>query len=770
VQRTADPALEMLDDAAEDSAGPHAFLPERTRRQRLSAGLHELLETERPRLVLWLPVCLAFGIVLYFSLPAEPSLWLTGSLVPLALGLLLAARRGWLGVSRRPAEGAAALLAVCLGLFLPGVKAATAPPMPDLPRRAALVEGTVLSSDLMATGRRRVVLDAVRLGLSDGRGDEKAGDAKAGEVEAGDEPPPLARMLRVTLAADDPARLVPGDRVRLRAMLRAPAPPSLPGGRDPQREAFFSALGGSGYALDPAIVLRHGRSASAWLRHLREHVALRIETVLPGPRGAIAATLLTGLGTAIPQADRDAFAASGLAHLLAVAGLHLGIVMGLVLTITRMSLAAWEWGALRLPGRQIAALAALLAGFGYMEMTGMHLPGVRSLSMATVAVLALVIGRRAVTLRAWALAAGLILLASPQSLLDVAFQMSFSAVLALLAGYEAVRPLMRWLQERREAGRLGALRYRVTLHVAQLGFTSLLAGTASLPYAAFHFGRVQFYFVLANLLAVPLTAFWVLPQGLLSLALMPWGLDPVTLRPMGAGIGVILLLARGVASFPAASIAVPAPPDWGLALVSLGLCWLCLWRRRWRLLGLLLILPALASPWLRTPPDLLVSGDARVIAARSGGVMLVQQAGWTDPLTVPDWRRAWGIAAEPVTLPADGAPAGAPDIVCNPAACLLPIRGLEVLLVRPGQQGAIEPDDCSGVALLVSPDATPGLCPGVRRIDRLTILREGAAAAWRVPGGFALRTVRQERGRRPWTASDRPASGSRPTLPMAQAE
>ena len=336
-------------------------------------------------------------------------------------------------------------------------------------------------------------------------------------------PPPRPRTLRLRLRPDDASVVGPGDVVRIRALLRAPPPPDLPSGRDPQRDAFFSGLAGSGRALSPAAILSHGTQGGAQggvligMRGLRERIADRIRLVLPGPRGAIAATLLTGLSSAIPQVDRDAFAASGLAHLLAVAGLHLGIVMGLALSLVRTVLAAWEWGALRLPCRQIAALAALAAGGFYMLLTGLHLPGLRSLAMAAVAMLGLVIGRRAVSLRALAFAAGLILLLTPAVLLDVAFQMSFAAVLALLAGYEAARPLMRRLQTPR-------LRDRMALHLFQLFFTSLVAGAASLPYAAFHFGRVQFYFVLANLLAVPLTAFWVMPQGLLSLLLMPFGL------------------------------------------------------------------------------------------------------------------------------------------------------------------------------------------------------------------------------------------------------
>ncbi len=736
------------------------------------AALREAVAADRDRLVLWLPACLGTGVLLYFAQAAEPPLPAGLALVAVSGILFALARR-----SRLAHAVAASLLALSIGFLSAELAARRMPPMPTLPRKAALATGRIAAIDVMADGQRRVTLDRVTIAPAPRKEDRAAvpgaptlGAPTPGTVTA------TPRVLRLRLRPDDATVLATGDVVRIRALLRAPSPPDLPSGRDLQRDAFFSGLAGSGRALSPAAIVSHGtrRGASVGMRGLRERIADRIRLVLPGPRGAVAATLLTGLSSAIPQADRDAFAASGLAHLLAVAGLHLGIVMGLALSVVRTGLAAWEWGALRLPCRQIAALAALAAGCFYMLLTGLHLPGLRSLAMAAVAMLGLVIGRRAVSLRALAFAAALILLLTPAVLLDVAFQMSFAAVLALLAGYEAARPLIRRLQGPR-------VRDRVALHLFQLFFTSLVAGAASLPYAAFHFGRVQFYFVLANLVAVPLTAFWVMPQGLLSLLLMPWGLDWPTLRAMGAGIDLILLLARTVAALPAASLPVPFPPVWGLLLVSFGLLWLCLWRRRWRLLGLLPIALGFVSPWLARPPDLLVSADAQLVAVRDGRAMLVEQGARTDPITLSDWHRAWAIAAAPVPLPDAGPADRSGEVVCNPAACLLTRRGRTVMLLRdptgghrkPGEDEpapALEPGDCDGVSLLVSPTPARGACPGVKRIDRFTVWREGPQAVWIGAGGVTVRSAGGSRGDRPWVPRTAPAATPRPTLPLARAE
>jgi len=188
---------------------------------------------------------------------------------------------------------------------------------------------------------------------------------------------------RRLLKKGDDQVLEAGDTVRLRALVRPPTAPAYPGARDLQRDAWFSGQGGSGYALGPVERLA-GTAADGALRgvqRLRGTIARHLAAVVPGPSGAVATTLLTGITTGIPPPDHDAFRASGLAHLLAVAGLHIGIVMGWTLAFARTAFAVSEHASLRWPTKQLAALAALVAGGGYMVLTGMHVPIMRSFSM-----------------------------------------------------------------------------------------------------------------------------------------------------------------------------------------------------------------------------------------------------------------------------------------------------------------------------------------------------------------------------------------------------
>ena len=708
--------------------------------RRLAPLLRAALAIERERLALWLPVCVGVGDAAYFAWRTEPQAWPAVGLALAGIAMIGLARRG-----EALRIAGAAVSAIAIGFLAAFLATGRAPPMPELPRTASAVSGRIGAIERFADGSRRLTLEQPVI----------------------DEDPPLERRLRVRLRRDDEQPMAVGDRVALRAMLKAPAPPDLPGARDMQREAFFGGLVGSGYALRPATIEQRavpGGLSSRW-QGLREAIASRIMTTLPGPRGAIAATLLTGISTEIPAADREAFAVSGLAHLLAVAGLHLGIVMGLTMGGLRMLLAAWEYGALRLPTRQIAAVAALAAGALYMALTGMHLPTVRSLAMAALGVLALLLGRRALSMRGLGLAAMILLLASPAALLEVSFQMSFAAVLALVAGYEALRP---WLTRLHGDG--SWLR-RLSLHAVGLFLTSLLAGAASLPYAAYHFGHIQFYFVLANLAAVPMTALWVMPEGLLSLALMPFRLEWLALLPMGWGIDVILWLAHRCAALPDASIAVRAMPLRALAVISGGLIWLCLRRGGWRLLGLLPIGAGLLTPFLCRPPDLLVAADARLIAlrveTRAGPRLLLEEGAGASPITLSDWSRSQAIEAPPAYMPEHGALGPA---ACDAAQCRIVLRGQTVLLLRDrGRSGAAPPAiDCDQVALLVSPVPARGACRTLPRIDRFTVWREGAQAVWIGPDGVTVRSDRDERGVRPWI----PVPGKRrvPALPMAQVE
>ncbi len=709
---------------------------------RLREAGAEALAAQQGRFAPWLAVALGAGILLYFARPEEPgpgALWLAPPLVGMAL--LLARRMplaGW-------AVGLVA--AGVLGFGLAGWHAARLPPPLELPRTAVVLTGRVTEVELLPGGRR-ITLEAPRLGEGD----------------------PLPRRLRIRLRADDPARPVPGELVQVRALLREPSAPIVPGGWDFQRAAYFSGLGGSGTALGPLAVLAPAEGRPGFPA-LRAGLESRVEAAIPGPAGAVAAALLTGSQAAIPAAEIQAMRDSGLAHLLSVSGLHMAIVMGLSFAVLRLLLALVPWVALRVPGKPVAALGALAAGAGYMLLTGAQVPMQRCLVMAALVTLGLLAGRRALTVRTLALAAAVVLLVAPAELLGPSFQMSFAAVLALAAGWEALR------------GRLvatpGGWRRRLLVGFAGLVLTSVLAGAATAPYGLHHFGRLQLYGVAANALAVPLTSLLVMPAGLLAVLLMPFGLEAPALWAMGQGVAGILAVAAVVAAWPEAAPLLPPLPGAALAAASLGFCWLALWRGRVRLLGVPAILAALWAGMATPPPDLLVSADGRLLALRTAeGVFLQQQPGATAFAREALLRRMGVAAAWP--LPAEGE-AGGGTLACTAAACRFrPHRdGAEAVLFRtaPPARGArrgTPPDAgllaeaCGPAALLVATEPIRPRCGASRSVDRFDLWRDGAQAAW-LRGEVLVISDRGSRGARPWVPPV-PIPGRPEALPLAPSE
>ncbi|OYV25481.1 MAG: hypothetical protein B7X08_05415 [Acidocella sp. 20-63-7] len=650
------------------------------------------LEAEQGRFVLLLPVAMGAAILAYFALPSEPPLWLAALLPLLTLaGLAL----GW----RQPyARFLAALaLAAALGFARAELRTAAEPPYSPIPTGILSVTGTITQVDLLP-GARRITLTAPRL----------------------DSAAPLRRAIHLRLRGDDATPFVSGEAIRTYAMLYPPDRPAYPGGWDQQRQDYFANLAATGFTLGSVTVIRTatpGALASA-LQNLRLHIQQTILATLPPATGAIAVTLLTGDENAIPADEHNAFIAAGLAHILAVAGLHVGIVMGLAFATARFLLTRSERAALHLPVKPIAAALALLAGVAYAGLTGAHLPILRSLTMASLVTLGVIVGRRAISFRGLAIAALVILLATPEAILGVSFQMSFSAVLALIAGYASVQSHLSHLHDSHG---------RAALHIAGLFTTSLLAGGASMPFAAYQFQQIQPYWIPANILAVPLTALWVMPLGLLALALMPLGLSALALVPMGWGIAVMVWLTRIIAAWPDAMLRIAPIPTAAILLVAAGLIWLCIWRSAARLAGLAFFLAAALIYTSAAPPDVLVSPDARLIAIRAAPSLFLIRPPKASAFTLEQWIPVWGRTQFT-------------SAQCTAKTCSL----------GPILYAQSPPQDCADAHLAVSPQPLGTACAAIPIIDRVTVYENGATAAWITPGGVRLLTDREVQGARPW--------------------
>ena len=392
--------------------------------------------------------------------------------------------------------------------------------------------------------------------------------------------------------------------IRLPARIMPPAPPLFPGAYDFARTAWFSGLAGSGTAMGPAVVIETGIDGD-WLAGLRADLSRHVRSRLDGSEAGIASALATGDRGGIAEADDQAMRDAGLAHLLSISGLHVSAVIGAVYVLTLRLLALSPGLALRLRLPIVAAGCGALAGIAYTLLTGSEVPTVRSCVGAMLVLVALVLGREPLSLRMLATAAFVVLLLWPESLTGPSFQMSFAAVLAIIA-LATAEPVRRFLGPRDEAMPMRLLR-----NLAMLLVTGLVIELALIPIGFHHFHRAGAYGALANVVAIPLTTFLIMPLVAGALLLDVAGLGAPLWWLAGQSIEFLLGMAHWISSRPGAVSVLPAMGTGAFLLFVAGGLWLGLWRGRTRLLGL--IPTAFGIVWLLTldAPDVLVSRDGR---------------------------------------------------------------------------------------------------------------------------------------------------------------
>jgi competence protein ComEC len=695
----------------------------------LAAGLTAAIASEHDRWILWLPVLVGVGIGAYFALPFEPSPWLG----PVVCTAIIAA-----GLLSRGGGGGRFPWLITIGAIAVGFAAAqvrtTVVAAPMLAERVgpAGVAARVLKVERFEA-RQRLTLDRV-------------------EID-GVVPARTPRRVRISLGGSQPV-IAPGDRVRLLAVLAPPPPPTAPGAFDFQRQSFFARLGATGFGLGRAEVIVHSpREADVILAGLRARIANVVHRIVPAPEAAVIVALLTGERAAIAPPVLAAIRNAGLAHLLAISGLHIGLVAAFLFAALRTGLCLVPALALRRPIKKWAAAAALAGAGGYALLAGATIPSQRAFIMVAVVFLGILFDRQAISMRLVAVAACAVLLAQPESLLGASFQLSFAAVIALIAVYEALR------YERLRAFGDGILS-RCLTYLVFVALTTVVATLATAPYAIFHFQRLAVFGLPANLVAVPLMAMWIMPLGVAALLAMPFGLASPFLTAMSWGVGAVIAVAHAVASWPGAVAVLPAMPLSGLVALSLGGLWLCLWRGSWRYGGGVLIVAGWASLALATSPDILVDGRARVIAIRTPDGGLALSSTRTARFERMSWLQRAGLREEAPWSDLTGG--DEPFMSCDGSGCVFELNDRTVALMMRADAAA---DDCRLADLIVSLVPIRGACPSPAVvIDRFDLWRQGTHAIWVGRSGRPARvlTVNGVRGNRPWVVRPRAARARSP--------
>ncbi len=652
--------------------------------------LAEALATERDRgaAFLWAPVWFGIGCLIYFNLPREP---LIGAFPALAAVSALLAWR--IGRGHMAAGLFVALALAAAGASVAQLKTRWIDTV--VLSRAVIVglSGIVERVERRANGRVRYTID-----VSNGSGALEGRDL-------GDTIPSRVRLTARRQADVFTVR----DKISGKARLGPSPGPVYPGAYDFSFHSWFQGIGGSGFFLGKPVRIssaqQQGFDPNLVIGRIRQGISDIIRQALPNHSGALAAALIVGDRSGIDEKTAESLRSSGLAHILAISGLHMALVAATVIVLLRRILSLFPAVALAWPIRKWAAGGALFAASAYLLISGASVSTQRAFVMVAIMLMAVMLDRRAVTMRNVAVAAFVVLILAPQAILSPGFQMSFAAVAALVASYEILSKRSQRKGTFVKPGRLGLIKRLIIRDLGGLATTSLVAGIATGIFAAYHFHRVAPFGLLANLLAMPLVSIAVMPLALLSTLAMPFGLEKGPLILMAYATGGVVDVADWVARLGPSGNTGRIPVA-ALLAVSGALLLCTLGRTRLRLLALPCVGIAAFLLADRATPDLVILESGRQFGAiEQKGMRLLRPA--ADKFSTTIWKHAFSPAGAVVAdTPVKRGKPGK-GFRCDDVGCVTQIKGAVVAHVT---NTAHLTQDCRAADVLIIPYSMPHAC------------------------------------------------------------
>ena len=581
-------------------------------------NLKQLIISDRASWPLWLPVGLGIGIYLYLCLS------ITISFGNLAFIITLSAASCFYWREHTTIMVImTAILTISLGLLTTELRVAKLmhhPITQEIPPLA--IEARVDKVEILDQKKQRLTICNI------------TGNAS-----------PLPKCARITISNRliNQKAISIGDIIAGQVTFMPLSGPVMPDMADYRRQLWFKGIDASGYSNQEIKIITSNQN-HRFITDLRSFIGQRITEIIKGTSGIIAKALIIGERGELTDATEKAWRDSGITHVLSISGLHITLAAGVIFFITRIFLEMLPLVRLRINVKKIAAVAAILSAIFYTILSGSDIPAIRSAIMTNLLFIAIIIDRRALSLRLVACAAGLILLFLPESLIDVGFDMSFASVTALIAVYEAMsKKMTNWHEYWK-----GSIFSRLILVIITLILTSIIATIATMPFTLSVFGRIGLYGVISNILVIPITGLIIMPFAVIALLLMPFTLDSWALIIMGLGVEACDYIACYVASWPGAVIIAPIMPNIAFITTIIGGLWFCLWRGKQRYLGLITI-PITAILWIYTQtyypglPDIVIheQGQAIIITDKDGIIRLLRPA--KPNFVVNQWKTYFGL-------------------------------------------------------------------------------------------------------------------------------
>ena len=554
---------------------------------------------------LWIAFCMALGAAFYYELPDEPNFWwLLATATGLCVWVYLRARKG--------------LVVFPLMLFVSAV----------IGVGAASEHGSFSTSPVLAHSLSSAVTG--RLLRVEQRGTaDKPQERWTFAVESIEKLTPEAtpkRLLLVRRGSGEPFEV--GARLKLWAHLTPLQQPAYPGGFDYGRYLWSRAIGGQGY-LSRSIKPLPDQKSAGWsglklamldrIERTRTSVAHYILHRIDGTAGGLAVALAVGKRDFLAPSVEAALRRSGLAHILAISGLHMALVAMSVFWGARGVLVLLPQLALRYSVKQWSAGLALLFATAYLVFSGASVATIRAYCMTSIFLLAILAGRPAVTMHNLAIVLVLLILFQPYGVVEAGMQMSFAATAALIASYDRLSRFRLRHYDHVEPTSHGFL-FRSVFGTGKwimgIGLTSIIASLAVLPLSIAHFQQMAPFGLAANLLAMPVISLVVMPMGLVSVFLTPFGLQAIPLEAVRWGLDWVIAMATMVSKWGSVEYLVVKSGGPFLVIALLALAIYTIHRRLIASLAIIPLLIAVAVWWYAPQPDLWISQGGTRIASR----------------------------------------------------------------------------------------------------------------------------------------------------------
>lgn len=561
--------------------------------------INKILEQEKERIFLWFPVIFAAGILFYFSLRFEPSIWWSLAVIETLIVLAYLWRQ-----RTRALMVLSWIVVMVLGFINIQVRAYHINHIPLLQHEKTLyVKGYVDASGYNYRGKPYLILDQMQ-------------DFDDHSIQG---------KYRITLL-NGKNNISVGDCVETVVNVRPLMSPSISYGYQFNRQQYFQGLKATGYtdvsvhSINCQDIGVQQGSFFPFIERLRNRIVQRIYQILPKNTAGIAAAIIAGERGRINSEQTQAYRDAGLAHFLAISGLHMGMIAGLTFLLVRWIAAWFPSLALKYNTKKIAAVLAIIMSFVYLLISGWQISAQRAFIMTFMVLVGVLCNRQAISMRMVAWAALIMLIIEPQILISAGFQMSFAAVIMLIAFYEKYA---KFFQVKTEKHFITRCFYVVGIYLLGIVVADFIASMATLPFVIYHFNRISVYTSLANLLAGPIIGLWIMPCVLVVLISIPFGLEKYPLQFVGKGIDLLNEIADMVAHMDHASLQILSMPNWGLFLIVCGGLWLAIWQTKWRHWGWFLISIGYLSILTVEKPDVMTDELAKTFAVKDNSNQMV---------------------------------------------------------------------------------------------------------------------------------------------------